>query len=212
MKIEIWSDIMCPFCYIGKRHLEKALETFPGKDKVEIEWKSFQLDPTIPMDLGEETNVYDYLAARKGISLEQVKLMHDRVSDMAEAVGLHYDFDQAKVANSLKSHHLIQFAKDHGKGDAIEERLFQAYFMEGKNLALDDVLVACGEDVGLKREGILEALQDENYAYRVKQDIQEGENLGVRGVPFFVFDRKYGISGAEPIEVFTKTLIQTAAE
>jgi len=85
MKIEIWSDIMCPFCYIGKRHLEKALETFPGKDDVEIEWKSFQLDPTIPMDLGKETSVYDYLAARKGISMDQVKLMHERVSEMAEA-------------------------------------------------------------------------------------------------------------------------------
>jgi protein disulfide-isomerase len=188
------------------------LETFPGKDEVEIEWKSFQLDPTIPMDLGEETNVYTYLAERKGISLEQVKVMHDRVSEMAEAVGLHYDFDKAKVANSLKSHQLIQYAKDQGKGDAIEERLFQAYFMEGKNLALDEALVECGTAIGLDRDGILAALSDENYAYRIKQDIQEGENLGVRGVPFFVFDRKYGISGAEPIEVFTKTLIQTAAE
>ena len=212
MKIEIWSDIMCPFCYIGKRHLEKALETFPGKDEVEIEWKSFQLDPTIPMDLGKETSVYDYLAARKGISMEQVKLMHERVSEMAKAVGLHYDFDKAKVANSLQSHHLIQYAKDQGKGDAIEERLFQAYFMEGKNLALEEALIACGTSIGLEKEGILAALNDENYAYRVKQDIQEGENLGVRGVPFFVFDRKYGISGAEPIEVFTKTLLQTAAE
>jgi protein disulfide-isomerase len=156
--------------------------------------------------------VYDYLAARKGISLEQVQLMHERVSEMAEAVGLHYDFDQAKVANSLKSHLLIQYAKDQGKGDAIEERLFQAYFMEGKNLALEEALVECGTSIGLDRDGIMAALHKEEYAYRVKQDIQEGENLGVRGVPFFVFDRKYGISGAEPIDVFTKTLMQTAAE
>lgn len=201
---------MCPFCYIGKRHLEAALEQFPDKDSVEITWKSFQLDPTIPMEFDEPVGVYAYLADRKGWSLEQSKQMHDGVVDMAKAVGLDYQFDKAVVANSLYAHRVIQLAKEQGLDNEIEEVFFKAYFTDGRNLADENTLVELGKSVGLDALSIQEALHDEALAYRVKQDIQEGENLGVRGVPFFVFDRTYGISGAEPIQVFIDTLNQTA--
>jgi protein disulfide-isomerase len=209
MKIEIWSDIMCPFCYIGKRHLEKALESFPGRDSVEITWKSYQLDPTIPMSFEEPVGVYEYLADRKGWSLEQSEQMHERVVDMAASVGLEYNFEKAVVANSLYAHRVIQLAKEKGLDDAIEEIFFRAYFTEGRDLASVAELVALGEEAGLAEADIRAAIASEEYAYRVSQDIQEGVNLGVRGVPFFVFDRKYGISGAEPIQVFIDTLNQT---
>ena len=200
---------MCPFCYIGKRHLEKALETFPGRDSVEITWKSYQLDPTIPMSFEEPVGVYEYLADRKGWSLEQSVQMHERVVEMAASVGLEYNFDKAVVANSLYAHRVIQLAKEKGLDDAIEEIFFRAYFTEGRDLASVTELVALGEEVGLAEADIRAAIASEEYAYRVSQDIQEGVNLGVRGVPFFVFERKYGISGAEPIQVFIDTLNQT---
>ncbi len=200
---------MCPFCYIGKRHLEKALETFPARDQVEIEWKSYQLDSTIPLSFEEPVGVYAYLADRKGWSLEQSKQMHDRVVEMAVTVGLEYNFDRAVVANSLYAHRVIQLAKEKGLDDAIEEIFFRAYFTDGKDLASVATLVALGEEAGLEAEEIRAAIGSEELAYRVSQDIQEGVNLGVRGVPFFVFDRQYGISGAEPIQVFIDTLNQT---
>ena len=200
---------MCPFCYIGKRHLEKALESFPGRDTVEITWKSYQLDPTIPMSFEEPVGVYEYLADRKGWSLEQSVQMHERVVEMAASVGLEYNFDKAVVANSLYAHRVIQLAKEKGLDDAIEEIFFRAYFTEGRDLASVTELVALGEEVGLAEADIRAAIASEEYAYRVSQDIQEGVNLGVRGVPFFVFERKYGISGAEPIQVFIDTLNQT---
>ncbi|MFM1836807.1 MAG: hypothetical protein RJA04_1495 [Bacteroidota bacterium] len=209
MKIEIWSDIMCPFCYIGKRHLEKALETFSARDQVEIEWKSYQLDPTIPMSFEKPVGVYEYLADRKGWSLEQSEQMHDRVVEMAATVGLEYNFDRAVVANSLYAHRVIQLAKQKGLDDVIEEIFFRAYFTDGRDLASVETLVELGEEAGLEASEIRAAIASEELAYRVSQDIQEGVNLGVRGVPFFVFDRKYGISGAEPIQVFIDTLNQT---
>ncbi|MEK6546859.1 MAG: DsbA family oxidoreductase [Bacteroidota bacterium] len=212
MKIEIWSDIMCPFCYIGKRHLEKALESFSGREAVEIEWKSYQLDPTIPMTFEEPMGVYAYLADRKGWSMEQSEQMHEHVVEMAASVGLEYNFDRAVVANSMFAHRVIQFAKEKGLGDAIEEIFFSAYFTEGRDLASVEELVSLGEQVGLEAQDVRVAIASEEMAYRVSQDIQEGVNLGVRGVPFFVFDRKYGISGAEPIQVFIDTLNQTKAD
>jgi len=200
---------MCPFCYIGKRHLEKALETFSARDQVEIEWKSYQLDPAIPMSFEEPVGVYEYLADRKGWSLEQSEQMHNHVVEMAATVGLEYNFDRAVVANTLYAHRVIQLAKQKGLDDLIEELFFRAYFTDGKDLASEDTLVALGEEAGLEASEIRAAIASEELAYQVSQDIQEGVNLGVRGVPFFVFDRKYGISGAEPIQVFIDTLNQT---
>lgn len=212
MKVEIWSDIMCPFCYIGKRHFEAALAQFADSAAIEVEWKSFQLDPSIPATFDKPVNVYQYLADRKGMSLEQSKAMHDRVVAMAKAAGLDYRFDQAVVANSFSAHRMIQFAKTKGLGDAAEERLFKAYFTEGKNFGDPVVLRELGNDIGLSAEEVNESLTSDLWAYQVQQDIQEASAIGVSGVPFFVFDRKFAVSGAQPTEVFQQALQQAYTE
>jgi protein disulfide-isomerase len=212
MKIEVWSDIMCPFCYIGKRHYEQALKQFPDSDHVEIVWKSFQLDPDIPTSFDTKVNVYKYLAERKGISYEQSVAMHQNVVNMAKAAGLDYHFDKVVVANSFNAHRLIQLAKSKGKGDEIEERLFHAYFTEGKDCGDVKVLTELGLSIGLTSSEVQEAFSNDEYAYRVKQDIHEADSIRVSGVPFFVFDRKYAVSGAQPAEVFLSTLTKSFAE
>ena len=211
MKVEVWSDIMCPFCYIGKRNYESALAQFPDAGRIEIVWKSFQLDPSIP-EKTEEENVFRYLAQRKGISYEQSVQMHQGVVQTARNAGLEYNFDKAVVANSFKAHRLIQLAKTKGLGDQAEERLFHAYFTEGKNFGNPEVLLELGKDIGLTEAEVQEALTDETYAQKVKADIQEAGDLGVNGVPFFVFDRKYAISGAQPPATFLKALQQSFSE
>lgn len=212
MQIEIWSDIMCPFCYIGKRHFEKAAEQFADSSNLEIIWKSFQLDPTIPMDSEEKETVYEYLANRKGISYEASVQLHEQVIAMAKNAGLQYNFDTAIVANSFNAHRMIQLAKTKGLGDKAEERLFFAYFTEGKDFGSPAVLVELGKDIGLTEAEVNEALSNDEYAYRVKQDIQEARYLGVNGVPFFVFNRKYAISGAQPPQAFSQVLEKSFAE
>ncbi|MCW3103295.1 MAG: disulfide bond formation protein DsbA [Bacteroidetes bacterium] len=204
MKVEIWSDIMCPFCYIGKRKFEKALEQFEHKAGVEITWKSFQLNPDMKTD--PEMNINRYLAEMKGWSLEQAKEMNARVTQMAEAVGLKYDFDKAVVANSFDAHRLIQLAKTKGKGDEAEERLFKAYFTEGSNIADKETLIEIGESIGLEKAEVKEMLDSGKFAENVQEDINESQQVGVRGVPFFVFDRKYAVSGAQESDAFLEVL------
>jgi len=204
MKVEIWSDIMCPFCYIGKRKFEKALEQFEHKGEVEITWKSFQLNPGMETDPGK--NINQYLAEIKGWSLEQAKEMNARVTQMAEAVGLKYDFDKAVVANSFDAHRLIQLAKTKGKGDEAEERLFKAYFTEGSNIADKETLIAIAESIGLDKAEVREMLDSGKFAGNVQEDINESQQIGVRGVPFFVFNRKYAVSGAQESDAFLEVL------
>ncbi len=203
MKIEIWSDIMCPFCYIGKRHLELALQQFPEME-VELVWKSFQLDPTITPQPGKD--VYSYLAERKGMSLEESKQMHQHVIDRAAEVGLVYNYDNAIIANSFDAHRLLHLAKRNGKGNELKEKLLAAYFTEGKDFGDKQVLTQLGLEVGLKEEDIHTVLFTDMYAREFQADIQEAQEIGVRGVPFFVFDRKYTVSGAQPIEAFVETI------
>jgi len=204
MKIEIWSDVMCPFCYIGKRNFETALAQFPDKEHIEVVWKSFQLDPTIP-EVAHETQE-EYLVKRKGMSVEQVKGMLENVTQSAKQVGLDYHLDKSVVVNSQKAHQLIQFAKTKGLGDEAEERLFKAFFTEGKSIADIETLTQLGKEIGLDETELQTAFTDDKYAYLVKQDIQEAQQIGVRGVPFFVIDRKYAISGAQPAEAFLQNL------
>jgi predicted DsbA family dithiol-disulfide isomerase len=212
MKVEVWSDIMCPFCYIGKRNYESALDKFEGRDNVEIEWHSFQLDPTIPKNIPTKENVYQWLAEKKGISYEQSAKMHERVIELARNAGLDYRFDKAIVANSFDAHRLIQLAKSKGLGDEAEEKLFRAYFTEGKDFGDHDTLISIGKDIGLAEEDIKSALVSDVYAEKVKRDIQEAAEIGIQGVPFFVFDRKYAVSGAQPPEYFQQALKQSFGE
>jgi len=211
MKVEIWSDIMCPFCYIGKRHFEAALKEFPHSDKLQIEWKSFQLDPTIPK-MEERVDAYQYLADKKGMSLEQSKSLHQNVIQMAKNAGLEYNFDIAVVGNSKDAHRLIQFAKTKGLGDQAEEALFKAYFTDGKNMADMSDLIEIGNSIGLDVVELTSILDSDAFGYEMMQDIQEAQNIGVQGVPFFVFDRKYAVSGAQPVEAFLQTLEKVYSE
>ncbi|MBK9500513.1 MAG: DsbA family oxidoreductase [Leptospiraceae bacterium] len=204
MQVEIWSDIMCPFCYIGKRKFEAALEKFPNKDKVEIIWRSYQLDPNIKAQ--PDKDIYTYLAEAKGQSLEWSKKMHENVINMAKSVGLEYNFDKAVIANSFDAHRLIQLAKKHGLGDAMEERLFKAYFTEGKNFADHDTLATIGDEIGLDKNEILSMLQSDDLADNVHSDVEQGMRLGLRGVPFFVFNRQIGVAGAQDPEIFLQAL------
>ena len=210
MKIEIWSDIICPFCYIGKRNFETALAQFNEKDQVEVVWKSFQLDPSVP-EVAEESQ-QDYLVKRKGMSASQVKSMLDNVTQMAKNAGLEYHLDQSVMVNSFKAHRLIQLAKKKGLGNEVEERLFSAFFTEGLNVADTETLIGLGKEIGLDEESIKNALENKKYAEMIYKDIDEAQTLGVRGVPFFVFDRKYGVSGAQPPEQFLQTLDKSFSE
>ncbi|MWB92746.1 DsbA family oxidoreductase [Flavobacterium sp. GA093] len=204
MKIEIWSDIMCPFCYIGKRQLETALAEFPEND-FEIEWKSFQLDPTIEPQSGKD--VYTFLAERKGISVEQSVEMHKGVVDRAKSVGLDYQFDKAIISNSLTAHRIIHLAKNKKLGDEMEEVFFKAYFTDGRDLNDIETLIELGVKAGLNADEVRTVIENEDiYLKDVKADISEANEIGVQGVPFFVFDRKYAVSGAQPVEAFVQTI------
>lgn len=211
MKVEIWSDVMCPFCYIGKRHFEQALEQFSNKEQIAIEWKSFQLDLSLPeKNTGEDA--YTYLSKRKGISQQQVKQMHEHVTQMATAAGLEYNLENTAMVNSFKAHRLLQLAKQKGLDDAAEEALFYANFTLNKDFSNDAVLKEIGEQIGLSEEEVTQALTDETYANKVNIDILEAQQLGISGVPFFVLNNKYGISGAQPAEAFTQALQQSFSE
>lgn len=210
MTVEIWSDVMCPFCYIGKRRFEQALDGFPHKDRVEVTWKSYQLDPGLRTAAGR--SVAEYLAGRKGWSLDEARAANARVTRMAEAAGLRYDFDKAVVANSFDAHRLVQLGKSRGRGDAVEESLFQAYFTEGRDIADAATLVELGKRSGLEEAEVRDMLAGESFVPEVKQDLLEARRIGVTGVPFFVLDRKYAISGAQERATFSEVLRRTWEE
>jgi predicted DsbA family dithiol-disulfide isomerase len=204
MKVEIWSDIVCPFCYIGKRRFEKALESFAGKEQVEIEWKSFQLDPEL--DNRDGLSVHAYLGKRKGGTEADGKRMNDQMAAMAQTVGLQYDFDKAIINNTQKAHQLLHFAKTKGLQNEMKERLFKAYYTEGKDTGNLETLVQLAAETGLSAEEARTALTDGRYAADVQQDQEMAYGIGVQGVPFFVFNRKYAVSGAQSPEVFAQVL------
>lgn len=210
MKVEIWSDVMCPFCYIGKRRFEDALQQFEHKGQIEVEWKSFQLNPDMKTD--PSININQYLADVKGWNLEYAQQMNNHVTEMAAQVGLTYDFDKAVVANSFNAHRLSHFAKKHGLGAAAEEALFNAYFAEGKNIDDHDTLTELGVSLGLNAGDVKQTLDSNDFADAVKRDIAEAQYLGIQGVPFFVMNNKYGVSGAQAVPVFSETLEKSFVE
>ena len=210
MKIEVWSDVMCPFCYIGKRRLDRALEQFPEAEKVEVEWKSFQLNPSLETD--PDRSATDYLMEAKGWSREQADNANRYVTDMAAAEGLEYRMDQTVLANSFDAHRLLQFAKSQHKGPEMEERLFRAYFTEGANIADAELLRQLAEEVGLPGDTVKDILASDDFKEDVEKDIYESQQVGLRGVPHFVFNDRYSVSGAQAGEVFAGALERSFRE
>jgi len=204
MKIEIWSDVVCPFCYLGKHKFENALAQFAGSDNIEVEWKSFQLNPGLVTDT--TISIHQYLAEVKGYPVEQALKMNERFSVSGKVFGLEYNFDKIIVANSYMAQNLIHFAKNQGKQNEIEERLFEAYFTEGKNIDDVSILVLLASEIGLNVEGLEQALENKAYDKQVQKDIDEASQLGIHGVPFFVFNGKYAVNGAQETSVFLDTL------
>lgn len=207
MKINIWSDIRCPFCYIGKKKFEKALDAFAGKDKIEVIWRSFQLDPNLETKPG--INAVDHIAAIKGISKKDAGEMHDQVTRVAKEVGLDFDFEKTVVANSFNAHRLIQLAKTKRLGNEVEEQLFKAHFTEGKNIDDEEILVETAVAVGLNKEEVRVMLTSDAFAKEVEEEERQARAIGVRGVPFFVFNDKYAVSGAQSSATFLQALQQS---
>ncbi|MFD1257658.1 DsbA family oxidoreductase [Mucilaginibacter terrae] len=211
MKIQIWSDVMCPFCYIGKRRFEEALNLFEFKDKVQVEWKSFQLNPALITDTS--IGIDEYLADAKGWQLDYAQQLNKQVTEMAAQVGLTYNLDRAVVANSFNAHRFTHLAKQHNLGEAAEEQLFKAYFTNGKNIDDINILTQIGLEVGLDAAELNETLNNPDaYANNVHADVQEAQALGISSVPFFVMNNQYAVCGAQPMEVFTNTLYSAYAE
>lgn len=210
LTIEVWSDVVCPFCYIGKRELESALARFPHRDQVRVVWKSFELDPNAPDRAPHDT--YGMLMERYRISRDEAKARVNGVTQRAASLGLKYDFDKVIVGSSLLAHRLLQYAKSQGKGDAIKERLFRAYFTEGKHLADKPTLISLAKEAGLNTDELRYGLEGDSWIREVRADEQEARQLGVSGVPFFVFDRRFAVSGAQSSAVFLQALEKAREE
>ena len=205
MKIQVWSDFVCPFCYIGKRRLEQAIAQFPYRDQVEVEFKSFELDPNAPKYNGK--SIHEALAAKYGMSIEQAKQANEGVGQQAASIGLDFRFDSMKPGNTFDAHRLAKFAKEKGKEAVLTEKLLHAYFTESKDIGDEDVLADIAEAVGLDRNEALKILNDKQaYANDVRIDEAIAQQYGIRGVPYFIINNKYAISGAQAPETFASAL------
>lgn len=204
LTVLVWSDVVCPFCYIGKRRLELALAEWPGRDRVRVTWKSFQLQPDARTDPSK--NAMQSLVERKGWTMEAARAAAADVTARAKAVGLDFDFASTKVANTFDAHRLTHLADARGHGDAMVERLFRAYFTEGRNVGDHATLVALAAEVGLATDEAEQALSTDGLTAEVQRDIDEALQLGINGVPFFVFGGRYAVSGAQDVEVFLEVL------
>lgn len=207
MKIEIWSDVMCPFCYMGKRKFETALKQFADREHIEVEWKSFQLNPDLVTN--PAIGMAQYLSEHKGIAAEQARQMNDQLTQAGQAVGLEYNFDKVVVANTFNAQKLIKFAHTQGKQNEMEERLFEAFFTEGKNVDDLPTLIQLAAEVGV--DAADKAFENDEYAALVQADVAEANTLGIHSVPYFVFNRQLAVNGAQDSSFFLETLRQAFA-
>lgn len=210
MIVEIWSDIACPWCYIGKRRFERALATFDGAADVAVTWRSFQLDPSIPKGVRRDHDLA--LAEKFGTSSEHVRAMNERVTALASDEGLDYHFERYVTVNTFDAHRMTHLANAHDLGPAMHERLLHGQFVEGAILDDPETLVRLAEEVGIGGDAAREVAESDAYADDVTDDIRQAHALGVTGVPFFALDRRFGISGAQATELFTSALKRARAE
>jgi predicted DsbA family dithiol-disulfide isomerase len=210
MRIEVWSDVVCPWCYIGKRHLETALAAFPHRDEVQVTYRSFELDPTAP-EVPVETTV-ESLAKKFGTDVAGARELMKRADGAAEAAGLHFQHADAPHARTVDAHRLLHLALAEGRQAELKEALLAAYFVRAENVGDHDVLRTEAVGVGLDPARVDEVLATDEYADAVAADIDQARAYGAGGVPFFVVDQRYGLSGAQPTEVFSRLLDQAWAE
>ena len=206
VKVDIWSDIACPWCYVGKRRFEKAVAAFDGD--VEVEYHSFELAPDTPVDFdGSEV---DFLSNHKGIPVEQTRQMLTQMTELAATEGLHYDYDALQHTNTRLAHQALHLAKKHDKQTELKERLLKAYFEQGRHVGRVEELADLAADVGLDRDEVVRELNAGTYADAVDADIDQAVEYGIGGVPFFVIDGRYGVSGAQQPEVFLQALTRAS--
>jgi predicted DsbA family dithiol-disulfide isomerase len=210
MRIEIWSDVVCPWCYIGKRRLEKALATFPHADEVELVYRAYQLDPGAPVEPTE--TVAEALGRKYGGGSAAGRQMVDRVEAVAAEEGMLWRHHESLRVNTVDAHRLLHLAAEHGRQAELKEALLAAYFIGAANVADHDTLVRLATGAGLDEARVREVLDGSEYVASVESEAREAAALGANGVPFFVVDRKYGIPGAQPVEVFTQVLEKAWAE
>lgn len=208
IKVDIWSDIQCPWCYIGKRKFEEGAAQFDGE--VEVEYHSFELAPDTPVDF--EGTPSDYLSQRKGMSLADVELMLERVTGIAADVGLDYHYENVHQTNTIKAHELLHYAKAQGRQLDMKERLLKAYFVDGRHVGRVQDLADLAAEIGLDRDGVVRALESGQFLADVKADVALAQRYGIQGVPFFVIDGKYGVSGAQDATAFLGVLEQVRTE
>lgn len=210
MKIEIWSDFVCPFCYIGKRRLEMALDKFEHKDEVEITFRSFELDPSAEKKYDE--SIHELIAKKYGIPVEQAKASNDQLIAQAKTLGLEYNFDTLIPTNTFDAHRLFHYGKAEGKMNELTERILKAYFTDSLDLSDHQVLSRLASEVGLDSKKALEILSTDKYALEVREDEERASALRISGVPFFVFNNKYAVSGAQSPDLFLDVLEKVRKE
>jgi predicted DsbA family dithiol-disulfide isomerase len=210
LSIEIWSDVACPWCWVGKRRLETALHDFPHD--VEVHWRSFELDPSAAKQLDPSTDYVERLARKYRRSREEAQGMIDRMTKVGADDGLDFRFDRARPGNTFDAHRLLHLAHAHGKQAEMKERLFRAYMHEGRSIADHDVLLELATEVGLERDRVAAVLGSDELGDAVRTDEALARELGINGVPFFVIAGRYGVSGAQPAEVLREALLEAATE
>ena len=208
IKVDIWSDVQCPWCYIGKRKFEAGAAAYGGA--VEVEYHSFELAPDTPVDF--DGSPVDYLSQRKGMPVEQVTRMLTNVTGIAASVGLDFDYAHVHQTNTVKAHELIHFAKAQGRQLDMKERLLKAYFVDGRHVGRIEDLADLAAEIGLDRNEVVRVLTDETYLAEVKADVAQAATYGIQGVPFFVIDGTYGVSGAQDATTFANVLERARTE
>ncbi len=212
LRVDIWSDIACPWCYVGKRRLEAALKSFPHRDRVEIVWRAFELDPSAPRERDTSQSYAERLARKYGSSVAEAERMIANMTSVAAGDGLDFRFDRIRPGNTFDAHRVIHLGLEHGKQDAVKERLLLAYMTEGERIGDPETLVRLGAEAGLDANEVRAMLATDAHAADVRADEEEAQELGIRGVPFFVLGGKYAISGAQPVELFAAALAKAWAE
>ncbi len=206
LRIDVWSDIACPWCYVGKRHLEAALARFAHRDAVEVVWRAFELDPSAPREIDRTTRYAGRLAKKYGTSPRDAQVRIDRMTDIARADGLVFDFERIRPGNTFDAHRLLHLAHERGLQDAVKERFLRAYMSEGEPIGSPDALLRLGAEAGLDPDEVRATLATDDYARDVREDEAEAQEIGIQGVPFFVIGGRYVISGAQPADFILQAL------